>query len=142
MTDARPSTVGGSGAQPTRSTNAGIRTRMTLIAQSLSPDRPPSGYINLAEPNPGTSRRTRERTYGLSPVRPIAGFDIAPADMEFLHIGAHVRLGTRHRYDRKVLDAHLDRLAGLDSSAELNVNKADAELARFIADHPDAARGP
>ena len=54
----------------------------------------------------------------------------------------HVRLGTRHRYDRKVLDAHLDRLAGLDSSAELNVNKADAELARFIADHPDAARGP
>lgn len=54
----------------------------------------------------------------------------------------HVRLGTRHRYDRKVLDSHLDRMGGLDSSAELNVNKADAELARFIADHPDVARGP
>jgi len=54
----------------------------------------------------------------------------------------HVRLGTRHRYDRKALDRHLDRLAGLDSSAEPNVNKADAELARFIADHPDAAGSP
>lgn len=54
----------------------------------------------------------------------------------------HVRLGARHRYDRKALDAHLDRLAGLDSPQELNVNKADAELARFIADHPDAARSP
>lgn len=54
----------------------------------------------------------------------------------------HVRLGMRHRYDRKVLDSHLDRMGGLDSSAELNVNKADAELARFIADHPDVARGP
>lgn len=54
----------------------------------------------------------------------------------------HVRLGTRHRYDRKALDRHLDQLAGLDSSQEPNVNKADAELARFIADHPDAARPP
>lgn len=54
----------------------------------------------------------------------------------------HVRLGTRRRYDRKALDAHLDRVAGLDSSAELNVNKANAELARFIADHPDVAGGP
>ena len=54
----------------------------------------------------------------------------------------HVRLGTRRRYDRKALDAHLDRIAGLDSSAELNVNKADAELAKFIADHPHAARSP
>lgn len=54
----------------------------------------------------------------------------------------HVRLGSRHRYDRKALDAHLDRLAGLDSSEEPNVNKADADLARFIADHPDVARGP
>lgn len=53
----------------------------------------------------------------------------------------HVRLGARHRYDRKALDAHLDQLAGLDSSAEPNGNKADAELARFIADHPDVA-GP
>lgn len=35
-------------------------------------------------------------------------------------------LGTRHRYDRKALDVHLDRLAGLDSSSEPNVNKADA----------------
>lgn len=54
----------------------------------------------------------------------------------------HVRLGTRHRYDRKALDRHLDRLAGLDSSVEPNVNKADAELARFIADHPDASGSP
>jgi len=54
----------------------------------------------------------------------------------------HVRLGTRHRYDRKALDAALDRMAGLDSSAEPNVNKANAELARFIADHPDVAGGP
>lgn len=54
----------------------------------------------------------------------------------------HVRLGTRRRYDRKALDLHLDQLAGLDSSPELNVNKADAELARFIADHPDAAGSP
>jgi len=54
----------------------------------------------------------------------------------------HVQLGARHRYDRKALDAHLDRLAGLDSSRELNVNMADAELARFIADHPDVAGGP
>lgn len=54
----------------------------------------------------------------------------------------HVRLGTRHRYDRKALDAHLDRLAGLDSSAEPNMNKANAELAQFIADHPDVAGGP
>lgn len=54
----------------------------------------------------------------------------------------HVRLGSRHRYDRKALDAHLDRLAGLDSSIERNVNKADAELAQFIADHPDVAGGP
>ena len=54
----------------------------------------------------------------------------------------HVRLGTRHRYDRKVLDAQLDRMAGLDSFVEPNVNKADAELARFIADHPDVAGGP
>ena len=54
----------------------------------------------------------------------------------------HVRLGTRHRYDRKALDVHLDRLAGLDSSTEPNVNKADAELARFIADHPDVAGAP
>ena len=54
----------------------------------------------------------------------------------------HVRLGTRHRYDRKALDAHLDRMAGLESPAEPNVNKSDAELARFIADHPDVARGP
>ena len=52
----------------------------------------------------------------------------------------HVRLGTRHRYDRKALDVHLDRMGGLDSSGEPNVNKADAELARFIADHPDVAR--
>lgn len=54
----------------------------------------------------------------------------------------HVRLGARHRYDRKVLDAHLDRMAGLDSSTKPNVNKADAELARFIADHPDVAGRP
>ncbi|MFA4900559.1 MAG: hypothetical protein WC563_13640 [Brevundimonas sp.] len=54
----------------------------------------------------------------------------------------HVRLGCRHRYDRKALDAHLDRVSGLDSSEELNVNKANAELARFIADHPDVAGGP
>lgn len=54
----------------------------------------------------------------------------------------HVRLGTRHRYDRKVLDAHLDRMAGLDSAPEPNVNEADAELAQFIADHPDVARRP
>ena len=54
----------------------------------------------------------------------------------------HVRLGTRHRYDRKALDAHLDRMAGLDSSVEPNVNKADAELAHFIADHPHVAGGP
>jgi hypothetical protein len=54
----------------------------------------------------------------------------------------HVRLGTRHRYDRKALDAALDRMAGLDSSAEPTVNKANAELARFIADHPDVAGGP
>lgn len=53
----------------------------------------------------------------------------------------HVRLGSRHRYDRKALDAALDRMAGLDSSAEPNVNKANAELARFIADHPDVAGG-
>ena len=54
----------------------------------------------------------------------------------------HVRLGTRHRYDRKVLDAHLDRLAGLDSSAELNVNKADAEIAPFLSHHPHVSRPP
>ncbi len=54
----------------------------------------------------------------------------------------HVRLGTRHRYDRKALDAALDRMAGLDSSEEPNVNKANAELARFIADHLDVAGGP
>jgi hypothetical protein len=54
----------------------------------------------------------------------------------------HVRLGTRHKYDRKALDARLDRLAGLDSPQEPNVNRADAELARFIADHPNAARSP
>lgn len=53
----------------------------------------------------------------------------------------HIRLGTRHRYDRKALDKHLDAMGGLDSLAEPNVNKADAELARFIADHPDVARG-
>ncbi|HBI19251.1 MAG TPA: DNA-binding protein [Brevundimonas sp.] len=51
----------------------------------------------------------------------------------------HVRLGARRRYDRKALDAHLDRLAGLDSSGEPKVNEADAELDRFIADHPDVA---
>ena len=54
----------------------------------------------------------------------------------------HVRLGTRHRYDRKALDSHLDRMAGLDSSSEPNVNKANAELAQFIADHPNAAGSP
>jgi len=54
----------------------------------------------------------------------------------------HVRLGSRHRYDRKALDTHLDRMGGLDSSAEPNVNKANAELARFIADHPNVAGGP
>ena len=51
----------------------------------------------------------------------------------------HVRLGARHRYDRKALDAHLDRLAGLDSVQEPTVNRADDELARFIADHPNVA---
>ena len=54
----------------------------------------------------------------------------------------HVRLGSRHRYDRKALDAALDRMTGLDSAEEPNMNKANAELARFIADHPDVAGGP
>ena len=54
----------------------------------------------------------------------------------------HVRVGTRHRYDRKALDSHLARVGGLDSAAEPNVNRSDAELARFIADHPDVAGGP
>ena len=53
-----------------------------------------------------------------------------------------VRLGARRRYDRKALDLHLDRMAGLDSPAEPNVNEADAELAKFISDHPDVAGGP
>ena len=70
-----------------------------------------------------------------------AYLSLPAATVRKLNFG-HVRLGTRHRYDRKALDRHLDRLAGLDSPAELNVNKADAELARFIADHPDAAGSP
>lgn len=116
---------------------------MTLIAQSLSPDRPPSGYINLAEPNPGTSRRTRERTYGLSPVRPIAGFDIAPADMEFLHIGAHLpgtpllnellalrRVDTRH-FDPEVW-AFTDQIDLSKSGVSRLVNVDDAALQKRL----------
>lgn len=53
----------------------------------------------------------------------------------------HVILGTKHRYDRKALDAHLDRLAGLAPQSAANQDDdPEAELARFIADHPNAAR--
>lgn len=53
-----------------------------------------------------------------------------------------VRLGARRRYDRVALDAYLDRLAGLQASEMIGATAADAELDRFIADHPDAAGRP
>lgn len=54
----------------------------------------------------------------------------------------HVRLGARRRYDRRALDAYLDRLSGFEASNVTGAADADEELSRFIADHPDAAGGP
>jgi hypothetical protein len=51
-----------------------------------------------------------------------------------------VVLGTRHRYDRKALDAHLDQLAGLETAPSHSMDTADVELARFISNHTRPAR--
>jgi len=52
------------------------------------------------------------------------------AEVRRLGLG-RVPLGTRLRYDRKAIDAELDRLAGLDSIASTYPNDSEDALARF-----------
>jgi hypothetical protein len=59
-----------------------------------------------------------------------------------LRIG-RIALGSRVLYDRHALDAWLDAATGLDSSrGPRSLDDAEAALARFIADQPDASRRP
>lgn len=51
-----------------------------------------------------------------------------------------VVMGTKVRYDRKAIDAHLDRIAGLVVHSAANEDDPDAELERFIASRQNAAR--
>ncbi|MGR6534244.1 helix-turn-helix domain-containing protein [Brevundimonas sp. RM1] len=64
---------------------------------------------------------------------------VPAATLRRLSLG-RVVLGTRHRYDRKALDHHLDQLSGLEIASPHPLEQADIELARFISDHPRPAR--
>lgn len=64
---------------------------------------------------------------------------VPAATLRRLSLG-RVVLGTRHRYDRKALDAHLDQLAGLVTASPQSMEQADVDLARFISDHARPAR--
>lgn len=60
-------------------------------------------------------------------------------DVQKLSFGRIV-LGTKQRFDRKALDAHLDRLSGLASQSVTPQSDAEAALADFIASNPHVAR--
>lgn len=66
---------------------------------------------------------------------------VPAATLRKLSLG-RVVLGTRHRYDRKALDIHLDRLAGLETASSQSMEQADVELARFISNHSRLAGPP
>lgn len=51
-----------------------------------------------------------------------------------------VIMGTKVRYDRKAIDAYLDRIGGLVVHSAANEDDPDEELERFIAGRKNAAR--
>jgi predicted component of type VI protein secretion system len=62
------------------------------------------------------------------------------ASVKKLAVG-RVRLGSRTRFDRRALDAHLDALSGL-STPTLSDDDMDAEFDRFAATLNRPARHP
>ncbi len=65
------------------------------------------------------------------------------AEFKRLMIG-RVPLGTKVRYDRRALDAHLDRISGIaaqsPSPTQVEDDSPDAAFDRFLECKPDAAR--